>query len=156
LQALRERGVAAHLVKLPLPASRSAGGAVFIRAQFERTAAGFTGLTEKKARPEDAGRDAAIAFAGFLESGGALDQHLSDQILLPAALLAAGKLGESSPAMTRFSAERITDHLKTHAQVIEAFLPARVVCASETDVLVVPAKMRSQDSSDPPPGAERS
>ena len=141
LQALRERGVAAQLEKLPLPASRSAGGAVFIRAQFERSAAGFTGLTERNTRPEDAGRDAALAFARFLESGGALDEHLSDQILLPAALLAAGRLGESSPAMTRFSAERITDHLKTHAEVIEAFLPVKVIVSAETgtEVLVVPA-----------------
>jgi RNA 3'-terminal phosphate cyclase (ATP) len=61
-----------------------------------------------------------------MESGGALDEHLADQILLPAALLAAGRLGPASPGTTRFTTSRVTAHLTTHARVTERFLPVRV------------------------------
>jgi RNA 3'-terminal phosphate cyclase (ATP) len=138
LSALRERGVPAQLERVPLPASRSSGGAVFVRAQFENTAAGFTGLTERRASPEQAGKDAAEAFSTFMESAGALDEHLSDQILLPAGLLAAGKLGEATPGTTRFRPERVTDHLTTHADVLQAFLPVKVTIEADGQVTVAP------------------
>ena len=136
--ALRERGVPAQLERVPLPASRSSGGAVFVRAQFENTAAGFTGLTERRAPPEQAGRDAARAFTEFMESAGALDQHLSDQILLPGGAGGGGQAGEASPGTTRFRPERVTDHLTTHATVLEAFLPVKVAIESDGQVTVAP------------------
>ena len=137
--ALRERGIVAQVERVPLPASRSAGGTVFIRAQFEHTAAGFTGLTERRGAPENAGREAAGAFARFMQSTGALDEHLSDQILLPAALLAAGKLGAVTPGTTRFRPERVSDHLTTHAEVVQAFLEVKVEIEGDGAVLVRPA-----------------
>ena len=81
----------------------------------------------------------AEELARFMESGGALDEHLGDQILLPAALLAAGKLGPASPGTTRYTTARVTEHLTTHAWLIEHFLPVRVTVEPGGAVEVAPA-----------------
>jgi len=84
------------------------------------------------------GTKAAHALADFMESPGALDEHLADQILVPAALLASGRLGESSPALTRFTAARVTPHLRVTATLLEQFLPVSVVLAEGGEVTVAP------------------
>jgi RNA 3'-terminal phosphate cyclase (ATP) len=137
--ALREQGIYCHAENRPLPASRSAGMMTFILAQFENTIAGFTAIGERSQAPEEVGREAAQAMARFMESGGALDAYLGDQILLPAALLAAGKLGAAQPGTTRYTTERVTEHLTTQARVIERFLPVRVKVETEGTIEVVPA-----------------
>jgi RNA 3'-terminal phosphate cyclase (ATP) len=124
--ALRERGLYCNSQNRALPVTRSAGTVTFILAQFENTFAGFTAVGERGQSPEEVGRQAAEAVARFMESAGAIDEHLGDQILLPAALLAAGRLGASSPGTTRFTAARVTEHLTMQARVIERFLPVRV------------------------------
>jgi RNA 3'-terminal phosphate cyclase (ATP) len=86
--------------------------------------AGASALGERGVRAEDVGRRAADEFLAFVDSGGSLDEHLGDQVLLPAALAAAGLLGPAR--QTRFVAAKVTDHLTTHASVIEAFLDVRV------------------------------
>ncbi|MDY7231093.1 RNA 3'-terminal phosphate cyclase [Hyalangium rubrum] len=124
--ALRERGIYCNSQNRALPVTRSAGTVTFILAQFENTFAGFTALGERGRPAEEVGREAAEAVARFMESAGAIDEHLGDQILLPAALLAAGRLGPASPGTTRFTTERVTEHLTTHARIVERFLPVRV------------------------------
>lgn len=136
--ALREKGTYAQAETLRLPTTRSSGGAVFIRAQFENTAAGFTGLLERTGKPEAAAQAAVEAFSRFMASPGALDEHLGDQILFPAALLAAGRLGGQGAAVSRFTVERRTGHLETHARVLEAFLPVKVELSGEGQVQVSP------------------
>lgn len=126
ISALRERGVVATAENVPLPTMRSQGTVAFIRAHFENSFAGFTALGEKGLPAEKVGRAAAQEFKEFLAGSGALDEHLSDQILMPAALLASGKLGEVKPGTTRFAAAKVTDHLTTHARVVEKFLPVTV------------------------------
>ncbi|QRN92960.1 RNA 3'-phosphate cyclase [Archangium violaceum] len=137
--ALRERGIYAHAENRPLPTTRSVGTVTFILAQFENTLAGFTALGERGRPAEEVGREAAEEVARFMESGGALDEHLGDQILLPAALLAAGRLGAASPRTTRYTTARVTEHLTTHARVIERFLPVRVTVEPGGEVEVAPA-----------------
>ena len=122
--ALKRLGIHADVQRHALTASRSRGSAVLVRGVFERTIAGFSSLGEKGKPAERVGREAAHDFARFLESEGAIDEHLGDQVLLPAALRAAGLLGVKGP--TRFHAFEITDHLVTHARVIEKFLEVRV------------------------------
>jgi RNA 3'-terminal phosphate cyclase (ATP) len=124
--ALRERGLYSHTQNRALPVTGSAGSVTFILAQFENTFAGFTALGERGRPAEEVGREAAEAVARFMESAGAIDEHLGDQILLPAALLAAGRLGPAAPGTTRFTASEVTEHLTTHARVIERFLPVKV------------------------------
>ena len=81
--ALRERGFPSHEVNRPLPTTRSVGSVTFLLAQFEHTLAGFTALGRRGHPAEAVGREAAESLARFMESGGALDEHLADQILLP-------------------------------------------------------------------------
>jgi len=137
--ALRERGILAEAENRPLPVTRSVGTVTFVLAQFEHTLAGFTALGERGRPAEEVGREAAAALTEFMHTGGALDEHLADQILLPAALLAAGRLGTTTPGITRFTAARITDHLTTHARVVERFLPVRVSVNASGAVEVRPA-----------------
>ncbi|MCP3103899.1 RNA 3'-phosphate cyclase [Myxococcus sp. K15C18031901] len=137
--ALRERGILAEAENRPLPVSRSTGTVTFVLAQFEHTIAGFTALGERGRPAEDVGREAGEELVRFMETGGALDEHLADQILLPAALLASGRLGPASPGTTRFTAARVTDHLTTHARVVERFLPVRVRVDGAGAVEVSPA-----------------
>ncbi|ADO72139.1 RNA 3'-terminal phosphate cyclase [Stigmatella aurantiaca] len=137
--ALRERGLYCHTKNRPLPVTRSAGSVTFILAQFENTFAGFGALGERGQAPEDVGREAAERVTRFMESGGAIDEHLGDQLLLPAALLAAGRLGPVSPGTTRYTTAQVTEHLKAQVCVIERFLPVRVEVDVGGGVLVRPA-----------------
>jgi RNA 3'-terminal phosphate cyclase (ATP) len=84
--------------------------------------AGFSSLGEKRKRAELVGKEAATEALEFIRSDGALEPHLADQILLPAAL--AG--GES-----RFSASRITRHLTTNAWVVGEFLDVSIEIRGE-------------------------
>ena len=136
--ALRERGIACDAENLPLPTTRSQGTAVFIRAEFENTMACFSALGEKGKRAEVVGREAADGLARFMESAGAIDAHLGDQILLPAALLAAGRLGPSNPGTTRYTTAEVTAHLTTNAWVLEQFLPVKIAVAEGGLVTVAP------------------
>ncbi len=133
---LREHGIHATAENLPLPSMGSTGTVVFIRAEFERSVAGFCALGEKGKRAEDVGREAAGKLADFMRSAGAVDAHMGDQILLPAALLAAGLLGEEGH--TRFTTEAVTAHLRTNAAVIERFLPVRIELGEGGSVSVSP------------------
>jgi RNA 3'-terminal phosphate cyclase (ATP) len=138
VSTLRERGIYCHAENLPLPVGRTPGTLVFIRAQFENTFAAFAAVGDRSAAPEEVGSKAAKALADFMESPGALDEHLADQILLPAALLAAGRLGASSPGTTRFTAARLTPHLRVTAALVEEFLPVRVELKETGEVAVSP------------------
>jgi RNA 3'-terminal phosphate cyclase (ATP) len=143
--ALRERGIYCSAENLPLPAGRVAGSVVFIRAQFENTFAAFTVVGERGDVPEDVGARAAAALAAFMESGGALDEHLADQILLPAALLVAGTLGPADPGTTRFTAAHATPHFEATRTVVERFLPVEVAVEPTGRV-----EVRRRPASEPP------
>jgi RNA 3'-terminal phosphate cyclase (ATP) len=93
----------------------------------------------RNAAPEEVGAKAAHALADFMQTPGALDEHLADQILIPAGLLASGRLGTSSPGTTRFTAARITPHLKVTAALLQDFLPVRVEMQESGEVAVLPA-----------------
>jgi len=142
--ALREIGIYCLAENLPLPAAPSAGTAVFIRAQFENTTAGFGALGERGKPAEEVGQEAARQVAEFMESGGAVDEHLGDQLLVPASLLAAGRLGNVQPATTEFAPAKITSHLLTNASVLQRFLPIRVDVSPSGRVQIAPASSALQ------------
>lgn len=137
--ALRERGVVANAQCVPLPTTRSRGSAVLVCAHFENTFAGFSALGEKGLAAEQVGRNVAKQLGHFMEGPGSIDEHLADQLLLPAALLAAGRLGAAAPASTHYRAQVRTEHLATNARVIERFLPVKIELSSADDVWVKPA-----------------
>ncbi len=114
----------------------SKGSAVLVWATLENgLVAGASSLGERGVRAEEVGGAAAESFLSFVESGGSLDQHLGDQILLPAALAAAGFLGPVRS--THFTAAVVSEHLTTHAMVLQRFLDISVDLDG-SDVVVRP------------------
>ncbi len=53
----------------------------------------------------------------FLSSGGTVDEYLADQLLLPLAY---------ATGISSFRTARVTRHLLTNAEILQAFLPVRV------------------------------
>jgi RNA 3'-terminal phosphate cyclase (ATP) len=128
LRRLRDAGIAAEAERVPLLVRGSKGGHVLVVASFERTRAGFGAVSARERTPEQLADDAADALCAHLRGGAALDPHLGDQLLLPAALVAAGRL--PSPAgvvpSVRYSVGAVTQHLLTVADVIRRFLDVEV------------------------------
>ena len=99
----------------------SKGSATLVWTKLESgVTAGDSWLGDRGVSAEEVGRVAAEHFLAFAKSGGSFDVHLGDQVLLPAALAAAGFLGPARS--TKFVAAEVTDHLTTHVQVIQKFL----------------------------------
>ena len=92
------------------------GTSVFILACYENLRAGFTALGARGKRAETVGAEAAEDFISYATGLGALDNHLSDQVLIYMAL-AGGR--------SFYSASQITGHLLTNIHVIEKFLPVK-------------------------------
>jgi RNA 3'-terminal phosphate cyclase len=97
--------------------SKGQGTVVFLWADFENAAAGFTSLGERGKPAERVAEEAASELVEFLHGSAALDRHLADQLVLPMAL-AAGP--------SQFTTERVTQHLLTNAWVVNQFFPGRV------------------------------
>ncbi len=150
LAVLREKGIYATTENLPLAARHSRGTAVFIKAQFEHSVAGFTALGDRGKPAEQVGREAAAQATAFMASGGAVDEHLGDQLLVPAALLAAGVIPGQRPVSSRFTPSEVTSHLTTNARILERFLPVKIEVGPEGEVRVTVAPV---DAVQDPPAA---
>jgi RNA 3'-terminal phosphate cyclase (ATP) len=117
-------GIAAEASRVPVPAHVSRGGQVLIVSTFERTRAGHGAITGLERSPEEAADQAVSAFRAYLSGGAAVDRHLGDQLLVPAALAAAGwirSVAGLAPAF-RFTVSDVTQHLTTSAEVVRRFL----------------------------------
>lgn len=131
LKGLREAGIHAQSERVPVPARLSKGGHVLIVSTFERTRAGHGAVSARERSPEQIADDAVKAFREHLARGAAVDPHLGDQLLLPAALVAAGLLRPPPgivPA-TRYTVSSVTKHLTTNAAVVRRFLDVEVSVA---------------------------
>lgn len=116
----------------------SKGSATLVWAKLPSgLVAGESWLGDRGVSAEEVGRTAAEHFLEFRKSGGSFDVHLGDQVLLPAALAAAGLMG--LPRTTTFTAAEITDHLTTHVAVLRRFLEIDVT-VNGRDVTVAPKK----------------
>ena len=120
-QALERLGtllprIAPHIEIEQFPAF-SRGTVVVLLAEFEQSQACFAALGARGKPAERVADEAVDAFAGFLQSGAAIDPWLADQLLLPLALA-------REPA--HFTTSAVTQHLLTNAQVIRAFLPVEI------------------------------
>jgi len=125
---LREAGVFAQVRSLPLPTGPSRGSQVLVVGRFERTRSGHGATGEPAREPERTADAAASAFTRFLDGRAAVDPRLGDQLLLPAALVAAGRVARPPgvEAGTISPVSEVTRHLATNADVIRAFLPVEV------------------------------
>jgi len=127
-KALTALGVTSEAERLALPVRGSRGRHTLVVASFERIKSGH-GATRAGDRAAEGAAAAAVAsFHDHLARGGAVDTQLADQLLVPAALLAAG-LVPGPPGVvpvTRFTTSTLSPHLTGTAAVIRRFLDVEV------------------------------
>lgn len=115
LRILRSQGMAATFEMVNAP-SRGQGTVVFLLAESEKSLAGFTSLGARGKRAEKVAEEACKECMDFLKTGGAVEEHLADQ-LVPLMALAEGP--------SCFTTSRISLHLLTNIWVAEQFLPVK-------------------------------
>ena len=104
--------------------SAGPGAAVIITATCENGSGGFSALGERGKPMERVAEEACKAFLRWWKSGAACDEHLGDQLVLPAAL--AG--GES-----RWTVPEVTEHLQTVLWVVGQLLPVEAEITGRED-----------------------
>jgi len=121
---LRDMGVAAQVRCVPVPARLSRGSHLLVVASFERTRSGHGAVATQGRNPESVADQAVDAFATFVGGRAAVDRHLGDQLLLPAALVAAGFVPAPPGVVpaTRYTVQEVTRHLATNVEVVRRFL----------------------------------
>ena len=104
VQPLRERGVAP-------------GAGIFLTAEYENSLAGFGALGRVGLPADKVAEMACQELIEFHDTGAAVDVHLADQLLLPAALASEG---------SQYRVADLTMHLTTNAWVIQQFGIAQI------------------------------
>jgi RNA 3'-terminal phosphate cyclase (ATP) len=120
---LEQAGMAAEIEAAVVEAA-CPGAGMYLTAHYENSLAGFSAQGKRGKPAERVAEEACSALLHHHRSCAALEQHLADQLILPAALCR----GESV-----FSVERITPHLVTNAWVVERFELARIDIAPVAD-----------------------
>jgi RNA 3'-terminal phosphate cyclase (ATP) len=128
LRALRGLGIAGEAERLPLPVRGSRGTHVLLVASFERSRSGHGAVRSGEAFGAGPFEAAVDRLRRHLERGGAIDPRLADQLLLPAALLAAGRVPPPPGVIpaTRFTTSEVTSHLLANAAVVRRFLEVEI------------------------------
>jgi RNA 3'-terminal phosphate cyclase (ATP) len=91
------------------------GNALMLTFEHEHVSELFCAFGEKGVPAEMVAKAAIDEAWRYLESKAALGEHLADQVMLPMALAGGGS----------FTAESVSLHARTNAEVIEKFLPVR-------------------------------
>jgi RNA 3'-terminal phosphate cyclase (ATP) len=119
IQALREKGVAP-------------GAGIFLTAEYQNSLAGFGGLGRLRLSAETVAEIACQQLLEFHHTGAPVDEHLGDQLLLPAAL---------AKEVSQYRVAKISTHLTTNAVIIEQFGLAQItVNQAENLVMIAPLK----------------
>jgi len=100
------------------PQTDSPGTALFLRAVFSRTVAGFSALGGRGGTQEGAADRAVDGLLDFLDAAGVVDAHAADQLLTIAGICCE----ESS-----FATSKVTSHLLTNAEVIRRVTGREVI-----------------------------
>lgn len=90
--------------------AESSGTAIIVAAQFESSRAGFHALGEKGTPAETIGERPTERFHEFLQTDGAVDAHLADQLLVPLAV---------TGGVVRLP--EITDHVTSNVELLRSF-----------------------------------
>jgi len=106
-----QRRLEAEWDVIDVPAA-SPGSFLLLEAVFEHGRAAFGSLGEKRVKAEVLGDRTARRLLGFLDSDGAVDPHLADQLAVPLAVSRQGG---------RISTTEVTGHLETVAAVLTVF-----------------------------------
>ena len=122
VERLRDLGVPLEIEVTEVPAV-APGTFIVLQAEFEggRCCAFALGALHKRA--EKVADEAADELLADIAAGGAIDAWLADQLLLPLAFV---------PAQSLLSVCRISQHLRTNADLLGYFLPVRVEIGGET------------------------
>ena len=118
---LRQLGVPLEIEADEVPAG-SPGTFIVLQAEFEGGRCCAFGLGALHKRAEKVADEAADELLADIAAGGAIDAWLADQLLLPLAFAD----GESL-----LSVCRISQHLRTNAELLGYFLPVRVEIEGE-------------------------
>ena len=121
IKVLRGKGFSPDIKVLQAP-SIGQGTFFFLKAEFENSVAGFGSLGERGKRAEKVAQEACDEFLQFMQSDGAVEPHLADQ-LIPYLALAEGQ--------SAFTVSRITKHLLTNIWVVKQFLPTEISVEGE-------------------------
>jgi RNA 3'-terminal phosphate cyclase (ATP) len=92
-----------------------AGAAVLLVAECEGGLAGFSGLGERGKPMEKVAEAPCEEFMRWWKTGAAVDEHLADQLVLPA-ILASGESCWTTPV--------VSEHLRTVIWLVDQFVPA--------------------------------
>ena len=101
-------------MELPSPGK---GTLLLLQGEFEQASCCYFGLGAPGKRAEKVADEAVDALVAFLDSGGAVDEYLADQLVLPL-LFATGS--------SRYRTARVTLHLLTQAALAPLFLPVQI------------------------------
>jgi RNA 3'-terminal phosphate cyclase (ATP) len=128
VRALRALGVAAEAERLPVPVQGAGGTALLLVASFERAHSGHGAVAAREPGGADPAEAAVASLRAHLSGGAGVDALLADQLLLPAALLAAGLVPPAPGVVpaSRWSVAAVTPHLLDVAAVIPRFLAVEV------------------------------
>lgn len=101
-----------------------AGAAITLIAECETGLGGFSALGERGKPMERVAMEALRHFQKWYESQKAVDEHLADQLVLPASLI---------PQTSLWTTPQVTEHLRTVIAVTQQFLPIEVTLAENAD-----------------------
>ena len=96
------------------------GTGIFLTADYTAGRAGFAALGARGKPAETVAEEAIDMLLAYHRSGAAVDAHLGDQLVLPAALASNS---------SRYSVERVTRHLTTNGWLLGRFGAAQVSIA---------------------------
>jgi RNA 3'-terminal phosphate cyclase (ATP) len=100
------------------------GAGIFLTAIYENCLAGFSAIGRRGRSSEDVAEEAALGLISHHAAQAALDSHLGDQLLAPAAL---------ADGRSTFTVHRVTRHLRTNAWVIQQFGLADITIEERDD-----------------------
>jgi RNA 3'-terminal phosphate cyclase (ATP) len=107
--------------------AKSPGNYVTLELEFERIAVLFTQLGQRGVRAERVAELLVQQANDYLASDAPVGSHLADQILLPMSLAAQQGRGG------RFRTGELTEHSRTHIDVLQRFLDVRIEVKCRND-----------------------
>jgi RNA 3'-terminal phosphate cyclase (ATP) len=116
VNVLKPKGFSPQIELVQAP-SMGQGTFLFLKAEFENTAAGFGALGERGKSAEKVADEACDDFLHFMHNDAAVDPHLADQLIPYLAL---------AKEPSTFTVSSITKHLLTNIWVVKQFLQTRV------------------------------
>jgi RNA 3'-terminal phosphate cyclase (ATP) len=115
-ERLSRLGVVLEMDVTEVPAA-SPGTFLILQAEFEGGRCCATSLGSRHKRAEKVADEAVDDLLAEIESGGAIDAWLADQLLLPLAFV---------PGRSELSVSRVSQHLRSSAELLGYFLPVSV------------------------------